>query len=306
MSPILGALIPVFALIAAGYLLRRIGFPGAAFWAPAERLTYFVFFPALLVYNLSRAPLAGQPTAHLAGALALAVVAVSIGLLVLHRVVGFAGPAFTSLFQGSIRFNSYVGIAAAVALHGALGLTLAAITLAVLIPLVNVLCVAVLTRFGAHGGANGVRATAGAVLRNPLVLACITGAAINLSGLGMPQPLDGVLLVLGHAALPVGLLAVGAGLNLRAMRHARITLVIGSLIKLVAMPLVVWAACRLLQVPPLASAVAVLFGALPGATSAYILARQLGGDHELIAGMITLQTAAAAVTLPVALLWLAR
>lgn len=301
MNSAITALLPVFLLIAVGYALRYTGVPGEGFWAPAERLTYYVFFPALLIFNLGRAPLAGQPIAPLAAALALAVVTLSLLLLLSRRVLGLSGPAFTSLFQGSIRFNTYIGIAAASALYGAAGLTLAAISMAILIPLINVLCVAVLTRWCNHGRAAGTQAVLLGILRNPLVIACATGIALNLTKIGVPAPLDGVLEILGRAALPMGLLAVGAGLNLRSLRQAGGAMALSCVTKLGAMPALMFLTTHLMGLPTTATAIAVLFAALPGATSAYILARQLGGDYELVAGMVTLQTGLAVITLPVTL-----
>ncbi len=301
MSTVVAALLPVFLLIAVGYLLRRLGVPGEGFWVPAERITYYVFFPALLVHNLARAPLTGQPVTALAAALVTAVVALSVVLLLVRPLLKLNGPAFTSLFQGSIRFNTYIGIAAAAALYGSAGLTLAAIAMAVLIPLINVLCVAVLTRWGNHGRAAGPGAVVLGIARNPLVLACASGIALNLTGVGVPAPLGGMLEILGRAALPMGLLAVGAGLNLRSLHQARTAMTLSCVTKLAAMPALMLLTTRALALPPTATAIALLFAALPGATSAYILARQLGGDHELIAGMVTLQTGLAVVTLPLTL-----
>ncbi len=264
-----------------------------------------MLFPALLVVNLARAPLGGQPLAQLALALTGAVLLMSLLLLVARRWLGLSAPGFTSLFQGGIRFNTYLGIAVAVALWGAPGLTLAAITAAILIPFINVLCVTVLTRWGAHGRRTGWLPTLWGIARNPLVLACVSGAVINLAGLGLPGPVAGVLDILGRAALPLGLLAVGAGLNIRALRASGAAVLASCVVKLVAMPALMWSTCALVGLPPLSTAVAVLFAALPGATSAYILARQLGGDHEMMAAMITLQTALSAVSLPVVLLLVA-
>lgn len=306
MSSVIAALLPVFLLIAVGYALRRFGMPGEGFWAPAERLTYYVLFPALLVFNLARAPLSGQPITPLAISLAIAVIALSLLLLAARPWLRLSGPAFTSLFQGSIRFNTYIGIAAAAALYGSGGLTLAAIALAILIPLINVLCVAVLTRWGNHGRSAGAMAVLLGILRNPLVIACASGIALNLSDIGVPAPLDGMLEILGRAALPMGLLAVGAGLNLRSLRQAGGTMILSCFTKLAAMPALMFLTTSLMGLPPTAAAVAVLFSALPGATSAYILARQMGGDHELVAGMVTLQTGLAIITLPFTLGLLTR
>jgi predicted permease len=98
----------------------------------------------------------------------------------------------------------------------------------------------------------------------------------------------------------MGLLAVGAGLRPRALGNALRPILWASGIKLVAMPLVTAPLCALLGVRGPALAVAVIFAALPTATSSYILARQLGGDAELMAALLTTQTVLSALTLPVA------
>ncbi|ROR34258.1 AEC family transporter [Inmirania thermothiophila] len=296
MSAALAALLPLFLVIALGHLLRRAGFPGEGFWRPAERLTYYVLFPALLVLSLSRAELEGAGAARMAGALAAGVLAMTALLLVLRPRLGVPGPAFTSLYQGAVRFNTYVGLAATAALLGEAGLGLAAVALAVLVPLVNLLSVTLLARYGS-GGIGLVRAVAG----NPLILACAAGIGLRLAEVAPPAAAATLLELLGRAALPLGLLAVGAGLDFAAVRQRPGLLALGLAAKLALMPALVFAACRLLAVPEPASLVAVLFAALPGAPSAYVLARQLGGDGALMAGLVTGQTAAAVLTLPLVL-----
>ena len=138
---ILAALAPIFLLILFGHLLARTGFPGAGFWAPAERLTYYVLFPSLLVSSLATAPLGATALGPLALVLAGSVLAATLLLLLCRPLFGVDGPGFSSVVQGAVRFNTYVGLAAAYALLGQHGLTLAAVAIAVLVPLVNVVCV---------------------------------------------------------------------------------------------------------------------------------------------------------------------
>ena len=300
----LAALAPVFLLILFGHLMKRGGFPGDGFWEPAERLTYYVLFPALLVGNLARAPLADVSLGPFALALVVSWSAVALALLLLGRWLTMDGPGFTSVVQGGIRFNTYVGLAAAEALFGTAGLTLAAVVIAVLVPLVNVLCVGVLNRHGSAGMPGW-----GAVLRglasNPLILACLLGILLNASAVGLPWGSGQVLDIVARAALPLGLLAVGAGLNARTIRDRHGAVIAVSAVKLVGLPLVAFAVAWSLGLPPAERTIAVLFAALPTAPSAYILARQMGGDAQLVAGMLTLQTVAAVLTLPLMLAWLA-
>ena len=140
------ALVPIFALILLGYCLRRYRIVPDEFWAPMEKLTYFIFFPLLLLDNLSKANLGDLSVLPMALALMSAILAVTLGLYLLRRRLNLAGPAFSSVFQGSVRPNTFVGLAAASALFGVPGVTLFAIGLASVVPMVNVLCVVVLSR----------------------------------------------------------------------------------------------------------------------------------------------------------------
>jgi len=298
--PVISALAPVFALIVLGYLMARRDFPGAAFWAPAERLTYFVLFPSLLVSNLAVAPLDEVAIGGLATVLAGTVVIAALLMIAVRNRLGVDGPGFSSVFQGGIRFNTYVGLAAAAALFGTPGVTLAAVALAVLVPLVNVLCVTVLSRVAAPRDAS-VWWLLRMLARNPLILACLVGVLLNVSGIGLPWGSGDMIGILSRAALPLGLLAVGAGLSLGVLQdHARATLATAAL-KLVLLPVITFTLARILELPALETGVAVIFAALPGAPSSYILARQMGGDARLMAGLLTSQTLLGVITLPLML-----
>lgn len=292
------ALVPVFAVIVLGHVLRRAGFPDEGFWAQAERVTYMLLFPALLVNTLARGDFGDASTLPMALGLMVGLALTGAGLLALRGRMGLGGPAFSSVFQGGVRMNTYVGLALVAALYGPHGLALAAVAMVAQIPLINVMCVPVVARLG--GGANGhgmglVRE----LVKNPLILGCAAGFTLNLSDLQLPASVYETLAVLGRAALPMGLLAVGAGLRPGALGSALRPTLWASGTKLVVLPLVTALLCLLFGARGTALNVAVIFAALPTATSAYILARQLGGDADLMAAIITAQTLLAALTLPV-------
>ncbi len=300
MITILAALAPVGIVIALGWWLRRRDFPGDAFWAPAERLTYFLLFPALLIDTLANAPLAALRVAPMALALALPLVAVAGLMLALRRHLAIDGPGFTSLFQGSIRLNAYVGLAAAFALYGEAGLTLASVALATFIPIVNVMCVAVLSRY-ARARPAGWREVGRAMVHNPLIAGCAVGIALNAAGIEPPAVINDMLDILGRAAMPFGVLCVGAGLSFAGVTGVRGGLAIVGAMKLVVLPALTALACAVLGVDALGTGIVVLFAALPTATSTYVLSRQMGGDSALMAQTVAITTVAAGVTMPVML-----
>ncbi|WP_445938082.1 AEC family transporter [Pseudomonas sp.] len=295
------ALWPLFTLIVAGYYLRRWAFPNEAFWPGAERLNYFMLFPALLFSSLATAPLDNPALPRLGLAVLLALGIAWLALLLVRRVRGWPAGRFGAFSQGILRFNTYLGLAAVGSLFGQEGLTLAAIMLALMVPTVNVLSVWSLT---AERGVSA-RSLLLPILKNPLILACLGGALVNFSGLGLPGGTDRLLSLLAAASLPLGLLCVGAALKPEQLGGEIPALASNSLLRLLAMPMLAWAVAYALQLPTMESTVLALFFALPTAPTAYVLTRQLDGDSQLMAGIITLQTLLAAASLPLLLLLVA-
>ncbi|WP_017429267.1 AEC family transporter [Vreelandella jeotgali] len=300
MTSIIDALGPLFALIGLGAVLGAVRFMPAGFWPQLERLVYFVLFPAMLVSTLATADISQVPVGRLAVVLLGSMAGFALLLWRLRHWLGLEAAAFTSVFQGALRFNTYVGVAGAAALHAGQGTTVAAVAVALMVPTVNVICVTGFVAAGTLGRA-GVRQSVLALIRNPLILACLLGAGLNLSGLGLPGWSEGTVTLVGRAALPLGLLAVGVALRLSALLRLSRGVVTAAGVKLVLMPGLALALAWALQLDPVSRDVVLLFAALPTATSAYILARQLGGDAEMMAAIITGQTLLAMLTLP---LWL--
>jgi len=185
---VLLALVPVILLIALGYWLRHSGFLAEGFWPQAERLGYFVLLPSLFIHGLATAKLESLPVWGLAGTLVGSILLVSALVVALRPLMSVDGAAFTSVFQGSVRFNNYVAVTIAAGLFGTQGIAMAAICNAAIVPTVNVLCVLVFARYGA------ARLNARGILRqivtNPLVVACAIGILLQGLGLGLPPGLE--------------------------------------------------------------------------------------------------------------------
>jgi predicted permease len=305
MLPILAALAPILGLIVLGHQARSRHWVADAFWPGAERLTYYLFFPPLLFSSMANAKLDGLPVGRLAllhggSLLALAGLVVLASPWLIRPWSRLDGPGFTSLFQCILRPNSYVALGVAAGVWGAEGIALIALCLAVVVPLVNLLCVLVMLRWARQDRFRW-RAAVLPVVTNPLILSCLLGMAVNLSGLRLPAPVAGFLSILGSASLPLGLLAVGAGLSLGSIVSAGRPVMLSMVLKGLLLPLAVWQAGRLLGLEGAPLAISVAYAALPPAPASYVLARQMGGDAPLVATMLSAQTLAAAVILP---LWI--
>ncbi len=294
---ILTSLLPVFLIIICGYVLKKSKFPGNDFWPGAERIVYYILFPALLFSSSAGASWDSYSVSSMVWAILAALFIMCGLLLILRPKLTKKDASFTSVFQGSIRFTSYIGFAAVFSLFGDEGLYLTAIFITVMIPMVNILCIMVLVRYGGQeGGWHWIFTT---VIKNPLVIACLAGMALNLLGLKLPEMVGNFTTILGKGSLPLGLLAVGASLQISSIKKAGNEIVYACLLKLILMPLLMWLSCTLFSVDSLSTAVAVLFAALPGSPLSYILAKQLGGDTRLMSSIIAVQTGISMITLPI-------
>jgi malonate transporter and related proteins len=289
------ALLPDFLLILLGQALRRWLHLGDHFWTGLEKLIYFILFPALLFNALAKANLAWSTAAPLVGT---GVVAMLAGML-LGGLARWAFPltpvSFASQFQCAFRFNTYIGLAVAAKLHGQPGIAAMGLLTGSLVPLANLGAVGMLAR---HGGVSVWRELA----RNPLVLATLAGLLWSSLGWGLPAPTAQLLGRLAEAAIALGLLAVGAALRLSGAPGGGYGAASWFLlVKLLAMPLVVLAVARPINLTGIYFDTALAWAALPTASSAYILAQRMGGDGRSVAWLISASTLVAMVTLP---LWL--
>lgn len=298
----LDSLIAVFLVIATGWFLKNRNIVSQTHWAGVERLTYQLLFPAVVIHTLAIADLRGVPVLAMGLSLVFAILSVAALLLLARPALakaGIGGPAFTSIFQGSVRWNTFVALAVAAGLQGRAGTTLMAIAIAAMIPLLNVMCVIVLARF-ANGKRMSVDATIRSILVNPFIWSSAVGLFFNQAQWMLPAAFIGYLDVLGRASLGVGLLVVGSALDLNQLARPRLAHGVAIVLKLVAMPLLAWLYAGWLGVTGPALAMTVVAGAVPTATAAYFLARDLGGDAPLMAEITTLQTLLALATLPAA------
>jgi predicted permease len=288
-------LLPDFVLIMLGFLICRYTALGRPVWEAAERLVYYLLFPALLFSAIVRNPLQPAEALALAGA-GWIVTGVGIALAyALHRWPSAPAGMHASGAQVAFRFNSYVALAVVERVAGAPGLASIALVIALVVPVCNVAAVWPLAR---HGGQGYLKELS----RNPLILATVSGLVFNLLGLQLPELAATTLGRIGAAALPLGLMAVGAGLRLGALREAPALAAALLSIRHLVLPLVALACAVLMDLSPVQQAVLVIFAALPTASSAYVLAVRMGGNGAYVAGLVTLSTLLGMLSLPLALI----
>ena len=288
-------LLPDFLLIVLGFVICRRTALDRPVWEAAEKLVYFLLFPVLLFSSIVKSPLQFGPAASLAAA---GVGTTAIGIVValaIGRWPGVDRRLHASGAQTAYRFNSYIALALSERLYGAPGLACMALLIALSVPLCNVAAVWPLAR---HGGHSYLREIA----RNPLIISTVLGLVANAAGLVLPEVLATVLQRIGIAALPLGLMAVGAGLTFGGLRAAPrlATALLG--IRHALLPMVAIGLALTVHLAPEQRDVVVLFGALPTSAASYVLATRMGGDGSFVAGLVTVSTLLGMLSIP---LWLA-
>ncbi len=288
-------LLPDFLLILLGWVLCRRTSLNRPVWQAVERLVYYLLFPVLLFNSIVKSPLHPGELASLAAA-TLGTLATGIALaLALGRWPGVDKRLHASGAQIAYRFNSYIGLALAERIGAAQGLAWMALVIAISVPVANVAAVWPLAR---HGGQSTLRELA----RNPLVISTLAGLVANAVGLVLPDAVATTLQRIGLAALPLGLMAVGAGLAFGALKSAPGLAAALLAIRHAVLPMVALALTAALMLPPEQRAIVVVFAALPTSAAAYVLAARMGGDGSFVAGLVTVSTLLGMVGIP---LWLA-
>ena len=291
-------LAPDFSLILLGFLLCRYTALNRAVWEQAEKLVFFVFFPVLLFHSIVKSPLDLSATSGLiVGGLTLA--ASGIALTYVLPYLPWLGARLdrrehAACAQIGFRFNSFIALAMAERLAGPEGLLLIAVLIGVCVPIFNMAAIWPMAR---HSQTNFGRE----LLRNPFIIATVSGLLSNLLGFHIPNWLEPSVSRIGAGSLALGLMAAGAGMRLGSMKEAKALSVAVLLIKHMLLPLVALFLSHALDLSKAQTLVLLAFSALPTAPTAYVLAARMGYNGPLVAGLVTLSTLLGLLSLPFAI-----
>lgn len=291
-------LFPDFSLIACGWLLCRYTPLDRRVWDQVESLVYYFLFPVLLFHSIVRSPLDFGATSHLLTA------GVGVGLsgIALAYMLPFLPGIGTHIdrsdhaasAQIAFRFNSFICLALADRIAGPAGLLMIAVLIGVCVPLFNIAAVWPMARHAQTGLARQL-------VRNPLIIATLSGLVANLLGFSVPNWLEPTLTRIGAASLALGLMAAGAGMQFATLARGKVLAVSVLSIRHLVLPLIAWGLAGALQLGGAQAAVLMTFSAVPTASSAYVLAARMGYNGPYVAGLVTLSTLLGVASLPFAL-----
>lgn len=297
-------IVPVFVLIALGVGLRRFAGYHDIFFQECRKLTYWVALPCVLFISIATSSLRESWSGGLAGVTLIASgLAIAVAVLVSRRFCPDAASRASFLvvaFRGNF---VYIGLPvilyAAATLPEASGIEArTALLFAVLVPFNNVASVVILDRCGVRSG-GWTRQTL-AILGNPLILACLAGVIVALSGMPLALPVARSVRAIGEMAMPLALLSLGAEMDSGMAREHGMPVMVASLIKVGLTPLFGW---LLLLTGPYSTAdrlIALVILASPTAVAAYVMCDQMRANGKLAAGVVVFSTLASAVSLSLA------
>ena len=294
--------LPIFALIFAGWLCRRIGVLGPNATSELNRFVVYLGLPALLFDILANAQWHQIWQPGFIAAFGLGVVAVFVVTVAIRLRAHSLADATIDGMNAAYGNTGYIGFPLAAAAIGSAGapptLIASIITICILFAVALAMIEAGLQRGGAwHQVAVKVLA---ALARNPLVIAPVLGAVVMAIGRGLPGPVDSFMKMLGGAASPCALVALGLFLAEKREAAPGVSGTVAMLtgLKLVGQPLLTWwLAARVFALDPFHTHAAVLLAALPTGTGPFMLAEFYRREAGMTARVVLISTVISLFTL---------
>ncbi|MBR0672327.1 AEC family transporter [Neoroseomonas soli] len=304
MGAILGIVAPVFAIVGLGYLAAARRLIDEAGFRGLNSFAFNLAAPALLFAGGTAGHAGGGPAAFafFAAAVVLYGVALWLGTRRMEMPLGEAG-----LFALNCTFGNTVmmGIPLIAASFGQAGLSIL-ITIIALHSMVLLTLGTVVAEFGLHRHAPWRRivgATLAGIARNPVVVTVFVALGWSTIGLPVPGPMRRTLEMLGAATPAVALFCLGGSLAVFSTGQSWREVAWATVLKLAALPLMVWGGCVLLALSPLETGVAVMTAALPTGANAFLLARRYATGADRSGATVLVSTVISVFTLAAVLAW---
>src|SRR5882757_9073943 len=309
MQAILNVAFPIFGVILAGYLAGRFRVLGGESTAALNAFVSTFALPVLFFGTLARTPVRAVFDPGLVLGFGIVVVATFLLGMLSTRLVARRGLAAMSLQGIAASWGNvgYMGVPLCLAAFGEAGLPpamLAVIVTSIVSMVFGVMLIELEVAAG-HGPLKTFLRAAFNVARNPLPMSIGLGIVVSAAGLLIPTPVEKWLDLMGAAAAPCALFAIGLFLSDESIKSGLAEAGLATLIKLLLQPLL--AALILpffIDFGSVAGRVALLMASLPTAANAFVLAKQFDISVEQNTASVLLSTAFSVVTVSALLVWL--
>jgi len=306
---ILSSIFPVFALIIIGRILKTTEFINDNFLSISDKLIYYIFFPAILFWKISGSSNGSDFNLNIVYATISTIIfifAVSTLYIIWFKIKDFDAGSFS---QSCFRFNTYIGFAVIINALGEEGIRFFGIIISFVIPIINILSISLLSWFDKSSGSTldlkkRINSMAGSILKNPLIIACVSGLVFSSLKFQFPQYLDNLFQLISSAALPLALISIGGSFTFGKLKNYLKLSITGSIFKLIFLPLSGLVFLNLFGVTGVAFKTSLIFFALPTATSIYVLSSQMNSNTDLASSTIILSTAFSFISLSAVMLYI--
>ncbi len=296
------SLLPIFALIGIGWLLKRTKFINESFTSSAEKLVFNIALPFTYVLELSEA--------DLSVILDLKYISFCIiGMIIECLVLFFTVPLFikdnrtkSAFIQGAVRSNFVIlGLPLVENMFGGEGVSVLTSVLPFTIIIYNTFAVAVFSIYSPDGKKasfkESVKKIFLTIIKNPQIIGTIIGILLLCCSLHLPQSINKTLTYISNLASPIALMCIGANLTAESMKQKAVTSVVCSLLKVLVIPLAVMIIALPLGFRNAQLAVIfILFGS-PCSTTGYIMAKAMDSDYHLSSNTILISTVLSVFTI---------
>ncbi len=295
MIAILDNALPIFMMMILGKIIKSYWLTSDEFWRGIEKLSYFLLFPCALFNYIVNADLNSNDTLHVVLILMCSSAILGVLLLLYRKNQNIDGKIFTSVFQGSIRYNNYMFFGLGGALYKDAGLSIIAIIALYMIVFTNIASILSFNAFVKKEEDSDYFSKLISLIKkftlNPMIFTSILALIFNKFDIKIGTSLNKLLINLSSSALTMGIITVGSGLQFSLQNTDQFKpIFIATLSKLFILPLITYGLLFFASIQGLPREIALLYSSLPCATTSYILSKQLGGDSELMATIITFTT----------------
>jgi predicted permease len=296
---------PLFILIALGWMLVRWRKWPDSITKALNRVVFKIALPAMLFRLMSDFGQSPPVDARLLIAFfGSCLIVFVLGRVIANRLFkldGISGSVFA--LGGIFSNNVMLGLPIATVMLGEKAIPSVALVL-VFNGLILWTLATVSVEWVKHGALNlkGFGKTAVSVLKNPLIIAILSGTLFSLTGIPLPQMIDKPVSMLGTIAVPLALVALGMSLAAYKVKDGLKESYAICLLKLIVQPLVIWGLAVLLGLPPLESKVVVLLGSMSVGINVYLMSQQFNALTGPAATSMLLSTVFSAVTTPLLLM----
>ncbi|MBE7049803.1 MAG: AEC family transporter [Ruminococcaceae bacterium] len=292
------AIVPIFILMLIGYVIKCFKLADKKSMDVLNRIVFKIFLPVLLfdnIYNTNTGNIFDWKL----------IVFTTVGVLAVFVVGYFAVMHLTDknssrgvILQGFFRGNfAILGIPIVNYICGENSGATAALMVAYVIPVFNVLAVIALERFRDESEKTSPLKVLKGIVLNPLIIGCIIGTVFFAFGIKLPKVIEKPIDDMASAATPLAIISLGFDFDFSLIKGYAKENIIVSLGRLVIIPLVMMPLAVYFGFSGEALAcLLVVFGS-PVAVSSFAMSQQMGGDEKLCAQIIVLTSALCLLTL---------